>query len=89
MELNKHTVFPSTRALLEAGISCRSTTSSPRWAVYWMEGGAELTFFPGLEGPQEASSVDEVIEWIGGDQPAVLTPASLRRFGVGKGSSHA
>lgn len=91
--LSKDTVFPSTRAVLEAGISCRevgSRISSPGrstgWSVYWMESGCELTLFPGDEGPQEASSIDEVIEWIGGDQPCVLTPASLRRLGV---SDHA
>ena len=81
MKLSKQTVFPSTRTPLEAGISCREP-GSKGWAIYWMEGGAELTLFPGDEGPQEASSIDEIIEWIGGDQPAVLTPASLKRFGV-------
>lgn len=77
--LTKATVFPSTRALLEAGISCRQP-GGRGWAVYWMEGGAELTLFPGGEGPQEANDIDEVIDWIGGDQEAVLTPASLKRF---------
>ena len=78
-ELNKDTIFPSTRELLEAGISCREP-GGKGWAIYWMEFGAELTLFPGGEGPQEASSIDEIIDWIGGDQEAVLTPASLRRF---------
>ncbi len=89
MELSKQTVFPSARALLEAGISCREyvrpethPVSYKGWAVYWMEGGSELTLFPGDEGPQETSSIDEIIDWIGGDQPAVLTQASLKRFGV-------
>lgn len=91
-ELSKDTVFPSTRALLEAGISCRQpldTYTPPsqardRWAVYWMEGGCELTLFPSGEGPQEYanSDIDGIIEAIGGDQPAVLTRTSLRRFGV-------
>ncbi len=80
-ELSKNTIFPSARALLEAGISCREP-GGRGWSIYWMEGGCELTLFPGGEGPQEASSIDEIIEWIGGDQPAVLTPASLRRLGV-------
>lgn len=80
-QLSKETIFPSTRALLEAGFSCREP-GGKGWAIYWMEGGAELTLFPGGEGPQEASSIDEIIEWIGGDQPCVLTPASLRRLGV-------
>ncbi len=79
--LGRDTVFPSARALLEAGISCKAPGKGG-WAIYWMEGGAELTLFPRNEGPQEASSIDEVIEWVGGDQPAALTPASLRRFGV-------
>lgn len=80
-ELSRKTVFPSARALLEAGISC-CAVGGKGWSVYWMEGGAELTFFSGMEGPQEAISIDEVIEWMGGDQPAWLTPASLKRFGV-------
>ena len=70
--------YPSARALLEAGWSCRSLAKGG-WAVYWVNGG-ELTFYPGDEGPQEASDIDEIIAWIGGDQPARLTPASLRRF---------
>lgn len=88
-ELSRDTLFPSARALLEAGISCREyiqpgtkPVSYKGWAIYWMESETELTLFPGDEGPQEASSIDEVIEWIGGDQPAVLTPRSLRRLGV-------
>ncbi len=82
--LGRDTVFPSTRALLEADISCREPgrKGGHGWAIYWMEAGTELTLFPGGEGPQEASSIDEIIEWIGGDQACVLTPASLRRFGV-------
>lgn len=83
--LSKDTIFPSARALLEAGISCREVcpnrTRIGRWSAYFMEGGAELTLFPGDEGPQELD-VDELIEAIGGDQPAVLTLASLKRFGV-------
>jgi hypothetical protein len=90
LELNKNTLFPSARALLEAGISCRqpldtytpSSQARDRWSVYWMEGGTELTLFPGGEGPQEMDDVDAVIDAIGGDQPAVLTRASLRRLGV-------
>jgi len=78
-KLTKDTVFPSTRALLGAGISCREP-GGKGWAVYWMEGGAELTLFPGGEGPQEMSSIDELIEAIGGDQECVLTPASVKRF---------
>lgn len=84
LNLNRETVFPSARALLEAGISCREI-GGHGWAFYWMEGGCELTYFSGSEGPYEVSSVDEAIECLGGDQPCVLTPASLRRFGVEKG----
>lgn len=80
-QLYKDTIFTSARALLEAGISCREF-GGKGWAVYWMEGGAELTLFPGGEGPQEMSSIDEVIEAIGGDQECVLTPKSIERFGT-------
>lgn len=79
--LTKRTEFPSTRELLEAGVSCREPVGNG-WAVYWMEGGAELILFPGGEGPQEMSSIDELIEAIGGDQPCVLTLASIKRFGT-------
>ena len=79
--LDRDTVFPSTRAVLEAGFSCRQP-GGKGWAVYWMEGGCELTLFPGGEGPQEARDIDEIIEWLDGDQPCVLTPASLRRLGA-------
>ena len=79
--LDRLTVFPSARKLLEAGISCQSPAKGG-WKFYWMEGGTELTLFPGGEGPQEMGSVEEAIEAIGGDQEAVLTPASLKRFGV-------
>jgi hypothetical protein len=80
-QLDKNTIFTSARALLDAGISCREV-GGRGWAVYWMEGGAELTLFPGGEGPQEMSSIDEVIEAIGGDQECVLTPKSIERFGT-------
>jgi hypothetical protein len=79
LERSKQRVYPSARKLLEAGWSCRSLDEGG-WAIYWMEGGCELTLFPGGEGPQEASDIDEVIEWIGGDQPCVLTPASEQRL---------
>lgn len=78
-KLTKDTIFPSARQLLEAGVSCREP-GGKGWAVYWMEGGAELTLFPGGEGPQEMSSIDELIDAIGGDQACVLTPVSVRRF---------
>lgn len=84
--INRNTVFPSAKNLLDYGISCRETPAGTKrstgWSVYWMECGAELTFFSGDEGPAEASSVDEVIDWMGGDQPCYLTPASLKRFGI-------
>lgn len=79
--LTKDTIFPSARELLNAGISCREP-GGKGWSVYWMEGGVELTLFPGGEGPQEMSSVDELIDAIGGDQECVLTPASIKRFGT-------
>lgn len=79
--LNRETIFPSARALLEAGLSCRAI-GGRGWSVYWMEGGVELTFFPGDEGPQEAENIDQIIEWMGGDQPCWLTPVSLKRLGV-------
>lgn len=72
------TVWPSARLWLDAGWSVRSTEPHG-WSVYWMEGG-ELTFFPGDEGPQEARDVDELIEWMGGDQACVLTPYSEQRL---------
>lgn len=79
--LTKDTIFPSARELLNAGVSCREP-GGRGWAVYWMEGGVELTLFPGGEGPQEMSSVDELIDALGGDQECVLTPASIKRFGT-------
>jgi hypothetical protein len=71
--------FPSARQLLEAGWSIRERPKGQRggWAIYWMD---ELTLFPGDEGPQEARDIPEVLEWIGGDQPCYLTPASERRL---------
>lgn len=78
---DRNTVFPSAKALLEQGISCQAV-GRKGWAFYWMEGGAEFTYFPGDEGPQEINDVDEAMECIGGDQPAVLTVASLKRFGI-------
>lgn len=80
-ELNSETIFPSARALLEAGFSCREI-GGKGWSFYWMESGSELTYFSGFEGPYECSTVDEAIECTGGDQPCQLTPASLRRLGV-------
>jgi hypothetical protein len=80
-ELSKDTIFPSARALLDAGISCREP-GGKGWAFYWVEFGCELTYFSGSEGPYKVSSVDEAIECIDGDQPCVLTPTSLKRFGV-------
>lgn len=81
--VDKYTVFPSTRAMVELGFSVRQP-GGKGWAIYPDYNGGELTLFPGGEGPQEAISIDEVIEWIGGDQPCVLTPASLRRIGASK-----
>ncbi len=78
--ITRYTRFTSTKALLEAGVSCRESANSKGWSIYWMEFG-RLTLFPGSEGPQEASDIDEIIEWVGGDQPCYLTPASLKRFG--------
>lgn len=79
-QLSKDTVFPSVRALLEAGISCREV-GGKGWSFYWME-GCELTYFSGGEGPYEVSTVDEALECIGGDCECWLTPASLKRFNV-------
>lgn len=85
--LTPETVFPSTRQILQHEISVREV-GGRGWAFYWMEGGAEFTFLSGGEGPYEIQhndwqdSLDEAMEMIGGDQECVLTPASLRRFGV-------
>jgi hypothetical protein len=78
---NKDTVFPSAKALLQAGWSCKSA-GGQKWSAYFMEFGCELTLFPGDEGPQEMADIDELIDAIGGDQPAKLTRASLKRLGV-------
>ena len=68
--------YPSVRRMLEQHIGCREI-GGRGWAIYWSEGGSELTLYPGDEGPQEASSIDEMLEWIGGDQPCEMTPGTL------------
>lgn len=78
---------PSALRCLQLGYSVRECKRGygGGWAIYLDNGG--IQFYPPDEGPQEASSIAEAIEWIGGDQSCWLTRQSEQRLcqlGIGE-----
>jgi hypothetical protein len=75
----KGTVYPSAQSVLTHRLGCRAMPSeSWQWRLYWSEGGCELTLYQPDEGPQEASSIAEALDWIDGDQPVMLNPGTIQ-----------
>lgn len=79
MQAEKGTIYPSARSVLTHKLGCRALSGkSWQWRLYWSEGGCELTLYQPDEGPQEASSIAEAMEWIDGDQAVELNPGTIK-----------
>lgn len=70
--------YASARHLLNQGYACRSPEKGG-WAIYKNEWGSYI-LYPGGEGPQETGDLEEVLDWIGGDQVAALTPQARKKL---------
>lgn len=75
----KGTVYPSAKSVLTHRLGCRALPDeSWQWRLYWSEGGSELTLYQSDEGPQEASSIEEALGWIGGERSVLLNPGTIK-----------
>lgn len=73
------TVYPSAKSVLTHKLGCRAVAGETwQWRLYWSEGGCELTLYQPDEGPQEASSIEEALGWIGGECAVRLNPGTAK-----------